>query len=132
MLSEKLHCFPIPARHCQEILHETALPPGAVDCRPDREYALSAAHVEAADSPAAGVAAVARSPTGGMLYALNHEGPFYRLEVRPDGFEIVSQFRLLKKGRGPYISHPVICGGRLYVRYDAYLYCYDIRATKGD
>jgi len=28
--------------------------------------------------------------------------------------------------------NPVICGGRLYVRYDAYLYRYDIRATKGD
>ena len=66
----------------------------------------------------------------GMLYALNHEGPFYLLEVKPDGFEVVSRFRLPKKGRGPYISHPVICGGRLYVRYDAHLYCYDIRAPK--
>jgi len=75
---------------------------------------------------------VALSYADGMLYALNHEGPFFLLEVKPDGFEIVSQFRLPKKGRGPYISHPVICGGRLYVRYDAYLYCYDIRATKND
>lgn len=70
---------------------------------------------------------VALSYADGMLYALNHEGPLHLLEVKPDGFEIVSQFRLPKKGRGPYISHPVICGGRLYVRYDAYLYCYDIR-----
>lgn len=73
---------------------------------------------------------VALSYADGMLYALNHEGPFFLLEVKPDGFEIVSQFRLPKKGRGPAISHPVICGGRLYVRYDRYLYCYDIRAPK--
>jgi outer membrane protein assembly factor BamB len=74
---------------------------------------------------------VALSYADGMLYALNHERPFYLLEVKPDGFEIVSQFTLPKKGRGPCISHPVICGGRLYVRYDAYLYCWDIRATQG-
>ena len=73
---------------------------------------------------------VALSYADGMLYALNHEGPFSLLEVKPDGFEIVSQFRLPKKGRGPAISHPVICGGRLYVRYDAYLYCYDIRTPQ--
>lgn len=73
---------------------------------------------------------VALSYADGMLYALNHEGPFYLLEVKPDGFDVVSRFRLPKKGRGPCISHPVICGGRLYVRYDAYLYCYDIRAPK--
>ena len=49
---------------------------------------------------------VALSYADGMLYALNHERPFYLLEVKPDGFEIVSQFTLPKKGRGPAISHP--------------------------
>lgn len=75
---------------------------------------------------------VALSYADGMLYALNHERPFYLLEAKPDGFEIVSQFTLPKKGRGPCISHPVICGGRLYVRYDAYLYCWDIRAPQAE
>jgi len=62
----------------------------------------------------------------GMLYALDHKGPLSLIEVKPDGFEIVSRFELPRLGKGPSICHPVICGKRMYVRHDEYLYCYDI------
>jgi outer membrane protein assembly factor BamB len=62
----------------------------------------------------------------GMIYALNHTGPMSLIRVNPDGMEVVSQFDLPKKGHGPIICHPVICGGRLYLRWDKFMYCYDI------
>ena len=46
---------------------------------------------------------VALSYADGMLYALNHERPFYLLEVKPDGFEIVSQFTSAQEG--PWSLH---------------------------
>jgi len=31
-------------------------------------------------------------------------------------------------GNGPSWAHPVVIGGRLYLRYDTNLYCYDVKA----
>jgi outer membrane protein assembly factor BamB len=64
----------------------------------------------------------------GMIYALNHKGPMSLVRVQSDGMEVVSQFDLPKKGHGPIICHPVICDGRLYLRRDKFMYCYDIGA----
>ena len=49
------------------------------------------------------------------------------LAVTPGGFDIVSQFDLKKKPDNTYLAHPVICGGRLYLRCDADLFVYDVR-----
>ena len=65
----------------------------------------------------------------GMLYCLNHQGMMYLLAVTPDGFEIASQFDLGKKPANSYLAHPVVCGGRLYLRCDQQLFVYDIRAN---
>jgi outer membrane protein assembly factor BamB len=65
----------------------------------------------------------------GMLYCLNHQGTMSLLAVTPDGFEIVSQFSLGKRPANSYLAHPVICGGRLYLRCDQDLFVYDIRAN---
>ncbi len=65
----------------------------------------------------------------GMLYCLNHRGTMSLLAVTPDGFEIVSQFDLPRKTVNSYLAHPVVCGGRLYLRCDEDLYVYDIRAN---
>lgn len=64
----------------------------------------------------------------GMLYCLNHQGMMSLLAITPDGFDIVSQFNLGKKPANSYLAHPVICGGRLYLRCDQQLFVYDIRA----
>ena len=36
--------------------------------------------------------------------------------------------RVRVQGRGPSWAHPVVGGGRLYLRYDDNLYCFDVRA----
>jgi outer membrane protein assembly factor BamB len=64
----------------------------------------------------------------GMLYCVDHKGPMSLLKITPDGFEVVSRFELPKKSKDLYLCHPVVCGGRLYVRHDRWLYCYDVRA----
>lgn len=64
----------------------------------------------------------------GMLYCLNHQGTMSLVEVRRDGFEIVSQFQLKRKPANSYLAHPVVCGGRLYLRCDEELLAFDVRA----
>jgi outer membrane protein assembly factor BamB len=64
----------------------------------------------------------------GMLYALNHRGTMSLLAITPDGFDIVSQFDLGKRPDNSYLAHPVICGGRMYLRCEQQLLVYDIRA----
>ena len=65
----------------------------------------------------------------GMLYCLNHRGIMSLVAVTQDAFEIVSQFDLGKRPDNTYLAHPVICGGRLYLRCDQNLYAYNIRAN---
>jgi acyl dehydratase len=31
-------------------------------------------------------------------------------------------------GEGTSWAHPVVIGGRLYLRYDTHLYCFDVKA----
>jgi outer membrane protein assembly factor BamB len=66
----------------------------------------------------------------GMIYALNHQGTMSLLAVTPGGFEIRSRFELPKKAENTYLAHPVVCGGRLYLRCDQDLYVYDVRAAR--
>jgi outer membrane protein assembly factor BamB len=70
------------------------------------------------------------SAADGMLYCLNHQGTMSLLGVKSDGFEIVSQFDLPHKPANSYLAHPVICGGRLYLRCEQELFAYDIRAKQ--
>jgi len=64
----------------------------------------------------------------GMLYCLGDRGTMALVPPSPDGFEPVSRFELPSGGRGPYWAHPVVCGGRLYVRHADRVFAYDVRA----
>lgn len=66
----------------------------------------------------------------GMIYSLNHRGTVSLLAVKPDGFSIESQFELKKKPDNSYLAHPVVCGGRLYLRSEQELFVYDVRGEK--
>ena len=53
----------------------------------------------------------------GRLYAVSVEGRLSLLRPPPAGFEIASQFGLPKRGDDLFLAHPVVVGGRLYIRH---------------
>jgi outer membrane protein assembly factor BamB len=62
----------------------------------------------------------------GMLYLFGESGGKVGLATcSPEGMEMRGQFSV--EGNGPSWAHPVVAGGRLYVRYDTHLYCFDVR-----
>lgn len=62
-----------------------------------------------------------------MLYLLSDRGAVALMPANPESFSIVSQFQLPKGGKGPVWAHPVVCGGRLYLRHGDFLYAYNVR-----
>ena len=66
----------------------------------------------------------------GHLYCLNERGTMSLVRATPEAWEEVSSFRLPRGGRGLYWAHPVVCGGRLYVRHSEQLFAYDLRPDR--
>jgi outer membrane protein assembly factor BamB len=62
----------------------------------------------------------------GHLYCLNERGTMALVRATPAKWEQRSSFRLPRGGRGLYWAHPVVCGGRLYVRHAEQLFAYDV------
>lgn len=63
----------------------------------------------------------------GMLYCLSEKGEMGLVKADPREHTVVSRFRIPKGGKGLVWAHPVVCGGRLYIRHGDVLYAYDIR-----
>ena len=63
----------------------------------------------------------------GMLYALSEDGVMGLVELTPAGHKLVSCFNIPKGGEGKSWAHPVVCGGRLYIRHGEFLYAYRLR-----
>jgi len=68
----------------------------------------------------------------GRLYCLSDRGRMSLVEAGPKGCRVVGQFDLPRpKGGGQLaLSHPVICGGRLYLRHWNELFVYDVRGPR--
>ena len=65
----------------------------------------------------------------GMLYLFGEGGGKVALAAAtPDGLKVTGSFRV--KGSGPSWAHPVVTGGRLYLRYGDNLYCFDVTAKQ--
>jgi len=63
----------------------------------------------------------------GMLYVFGERGGKAGLLVcSPDATEVRGTFSV--EGSGPSWAHPVVIGGKLYLRYDDNLYCFDVKA----
>jgi outer membrane protein assembly factor BamB len=64
----------------------------------------------------------------GLLYFYEEKGGNLAL-VKPNSekLEVISSFQI-KKGDGPYWSHPVIDNGRLFVRHGDYMAVYSLKA----
>jgi len=77
---------------------------------------------------AEGVGKGALTCAGGMLYTVAEKGGAVGLvKATPQGHAVISRFSLPQGGNGPVWAHPVVCGGRLYLRHGDRLYCYDVK-----
>jgi len=66
----------------------------------------------------------------GMLYLFGESGGKAGLATcSPQGMEMRGTFNVA--GDGPSWAHPVVIGGRLYLRYDTHLYCFDVLTPTG-
>lgn len=61
----------------------------------------------------------------GLLYCYNEKGNVGIVKPDPDGFEIISQFKI-RNGAGPHWAHPFIADGKLLIRHGDVLMVYDI------
>ena len=68
----------------------------------------------------------------GLLYGY-HEREQKRtvglIKPSPDAYELVSEFQLPEGGAGKCWAHPVVIGGRLYIRHGDLLFAYDVKGN---
>jgi hypothetical protein len=64
----------------------------------------------------------------GMLYTLSENRKMGLVKATPTGHTVVSQFELPSGGPGKSWAHPVVCGGRLYLRHSDQLSAYEVSA----
>jgi hypothetical protein len=62
----------------------------------------------------------------GMLYCLGQDGTMALVRCTPERFDVVSRFAAPTGGDGQHWAHPVVCGGRLYLRHSDRLFAYRI------
>ncbi len=67
----------------------------------------------------------------GMLYTLSENQVLGLVKPTPAGHKLVSQFKIPSGGEGPSWAHPVVCGGRLYIRHGDRLFAYEVRSPSG-
>ncbi len=63
----------------------------------------------------------------GMLYMLSENRTVGLVRPIPDNYELISSFKIPMGGKGNSWAHPVVCGGRLYIRHGDFLYAYSVR-----
>jgi hypothetical protein len=67
----------------------------------------------------------------GLLYGFNEkekDRTVGLIKPTPDAYELISSFQLPEGGKGNSWAHPVIIGGRLYLRHGDLLFAYDVKA----
>lgn len=63
----------------------------------------------------------------GRLYLLSENNLVGLAEATPEGYKEKGRFRIADQG-WPSWAHPVVCGGKLYIRNQGTLTCYDVKA----
>jgi len=62
----------------------------------------------------------------GLLYMFGAKGEMGLVRPTESGSELISLFKIPKGGDGASWAHPVVAGGRLYLRHGDFLYAYDV------
>jgi hypothetical protein len=64
----------------------------------------------------------------GKLFVLSADGTALLLKPTANSFQTVGVFAVDQNIKKDAWAHPVLCGGRLYLRYHDTLFCYDVKA----
>jgi outer membrane protein assembly factor BamB len=64
----------------------------------------------------------------GHLYVRGEGGSVALVEATPTGYVEKSRFETPDRSREPAWAHPVVAGGRLYLRDQDVLFCYDVKS----
>jgi outer membrane protein assembly factor BamB len=64
----------------------------------------------------------------GLFYCIDDKAKVTLVEAGPAGCRVVSEFNL-PRGKSLTLSHPVVCGKRLYIRHWNDLFAFDITAA---
>jgi outer membrane protein assembly factor BamB len=62
----------------------------------------------------------------GMVYLYDEKGTMKLVKASGDSLEKTGEFKVPAGGKGSYWAHPVVCGGRLYLRHDNTIFAFDI------
>ena len=63
---------------------------------------------------------------GNVIFRYEKDAVVALVAATPDGYKLQGTFKAAVSD-GPSWAHPVIAGGRLYLRYDDNLYAYDLK-----
>jgi hypothetical protein len=63
----------------------------------------------------------------GLFYYFTERGLVNLVKPSKESFNVISSFQLPERSKGYYWAHPVVCDGRLYLRYDDNLFVYRIK-----
>jgi len=66
----------------------------------------------------------------GRFYLYSDDGKMVLAKATDGGFVVTGSLQLAEPGKRQTWAHPVVCGGRLYVRHGDRLSVYDVRAGK--
>jgi outer membrane protein assembly factor BamB len=64
----------------------------------------------------------------GLLYCLDNDGEMLLVQATPQRATVLSRFKIPRNDNDHTLTHPVVCGGRLYLRHLDDLFAYNIRA----
>ncbi|WP_459555440.1 PQQ-binding-like beta-propeller repeat protein [Lacunimicrobium album] len=78
-------------------------------------------------SRASGKNNAALSAADGHLYFQFADGTMVLAEANPAEFKETGSFKIPAKSTRPYWAHPAITGGKMYLRVDDEIFCYDIK-----
>jgi hypothetical protein len=63
----------------------------------------------------------------GRLYLRGERGDVALVAISPAGYQEKGRFRQPSRSRFPTFAHPVVANGRLYLRDEDVLLCYDVK-----
>jgi outer membrane protein assembly factor BamB len=75
----------------------------------------------------AGKGSAAIIAADGFLYVCYADGTVSLAKATPENFEEISTFKVPGSGERPSWAHPVIVGGKLYLREQDHILCYDLK-----